>query len=171
MPSQNVLLVTWTWPSIRIRPLRREGLQRPCSSESAAAAGETSEVPAAARAPAPRPRSARRRVIFESLIRMPLFESKVPNRIFCAAPIFQVKPWRASGGALDRSGSGWLGKDRLHLAFAHRAFERIVVFLVLVGVGRGEARDGEIERVALSQIPGDQRRGAGAGVRKRQRLP
>src|SRR5438128_8193054 len=71
MPSQNVLLVTWTWPSIRIRPLRREGLHWPRSSGSAATAVETSELPAAASAPAPRLRRAERLVIFESVMRVP----------------------------------------------------------------------------------------------------
>src|SRR5262249_39524677 len=65
-----VRLVTWTWPSIRILPLRRDGLEPPCSS-SEAAGEEIRELPAAASAPAPRLRSASRRVIFESPIRFP----------------------------------------------------------------------------------------------------
>src|SRR5712691_1682684 len=58
MPSQNVLFVTWTCPSIRMVPLRRDGFGPPDrassnDSVSAAAGEETREVPTAATAPHP----------------------------------------------------------------------------------------------------------------------
>src|SRR4051794_27990698 len=75
MPSQNVLFVTWTWPSMRMRllffagvagPHRASPAEEACASERA-----ESDVPTAASAPAPNVRSASRRVHFELLIGKP----------------------------------------------------------------------------------------------------
>src|SRR6202042_145349 len=53
----------------------------------------------------------------------------------------------------------------------HGGHERLVVRLVLIGIGGREGGDGTVEAVSGAEVAGDRRRIAGARVSQGQRVP